>query len=290
MQKSDIIDDRIKVISNDNTPKKNSSIKIIKSPIRVMKKENPESSINLNKSKLLKNLPKNNFIENDKKINNIENSNLEIYKLEEENSKNNFLIKNIINYNSIDLEKNSIISPSENLNKNKNNNEMLDEKNLKERNQKYFLGNLTDLNDRDHIDVKIEISENSIEKGLESNLLKIETKVESNSNSKIRNIRDLKIDSNKNIIPPNNMNNFKEIYKKEIEKNDDLKAKYEDNLTNLDDLDYVKISNAKKKKEWKSWSLSEKELFYEAIANGANYTSLQKLFKNMNDVRYDIIS
>jgi hypothetical protein len=40
----------------------------------------------------------------------------------------------------------------------------------------------------------------------------------------------------------------------------------------------------KKKKDWKSWSLQEKELFYEAIANGGNYSSLQKLFKNMNDV------
>ena len=40
----------------------------------------------------------------------------------------------------------------------------------------------------------------------------------------------------------------------------------------------------KKKKEWKSWSSQEKELFYEAIANGVNYSSLQKLFKNMNNV------
>jgi len=41
---------------------------------------------------------------------------------------------------------------------------------------------------------------------------------------------------------------------------------------------------AKKKKDWKSWSLQEKELFYEAIAYGGNYSSLQKLFRNMNDV------
>jgi hypothetical protein len=39
-----------------------------------------------------------------------------------------------------------------------------------------------------------------------------------------------------------------------------------------------------KKKNWKSWSSQEKVLFYEAIANGANYSSLQKLFKNMNYV------
>jgi hypothetical protein len=43
-------------------------------------------------------------------------------------------------------------------------------------------------------------------------------------------------------------------------------------------------SYKKKKKDWKSWSSAEKELFYEAIANGGNYTSLQKLFKTMNDV------
>ena len=45
-------------------------------------------------------------------------------------------------------------------------------------------------------------------------------------------------------------------------------------------------NQVKRKKDWKSWSSTEKELFYEAIANGANYCSLQKLFKNMNDVNY----
>jgi len=44
----------------------------------------------------------------------------------------------------------------------------------------------------------------------------------------------------------------------------------------------------KKKKEWKSWSSQEKELFYEAIANGVNYSSLQKLFKNMNNVKFSL--
>ena len=41
---------------------------------------------------------------------------------------------------------------------------------------------------------------------------------------------------------------------------------------------------SKKKKEWKSWSPQEKILFYEIIANGGNYGSLQKLFKTVNDV------
>ena len=47
------------------------------------------------------------------------------------------------------------------------------------------------------------------------------------------------------------------------------------------------LSNLKENKEkrnWKSWSHQEKILFYEIIANGGNYSSLQKLFKKMNDV------
>ena len=40
----------------------------------------------------------------------------------------------------------------------------------------------------------------------------------------------------------------------------------------------------KRKKDWQSWSPQEKILFYEIIANGGNYSSLQKLFKTMNDV------
>ena len=47
------------------------------------------------------------------------------------------------------------------------------------------------------------------------------------------------------------------------------------------------LSNLKENKEkriWKSWSPQEKFLFYEIIANGGNYSSLQKLFKKINDV------
>lgn len=40
----------------------------------------------------------------------------------------------------------------------------------------------------------------------------------------------------------------------------------------------------KRKKDWRSWSSQEKIHFYEIIANGGNYSSLQKLFKTMNDV------
>ena len=45
------------------------------------------------------------------------------------------------------------------------------------------------------------------------------------------------------------------------------------------------LKEIKEKRNWKSWSSEEKILFYEIIANGGNYSSLQKLFKTMNDVR-----
>lgn len=50
------------------------------------------------------------------------------------------------------------------------------------------------------------------------------------------------------------------------------------------------LEQKKRKKEWKSWSLNEKLLFYEIIANGANHSSLQKLFKNMTDVNFQLFS
>jgi len=47
----------------------------------------------------------------------------------------------------------------------------------------------------------------------------------------------------------------------------------------------LKEKQPQRKKEWKSWSSQEKLMFYELIANGGNYSSLQKLFKTMNDVK-----
>ena len=49
------------------------------------------------------------------------------------------------------------------------------------------------------------------------------------------------------------------------------------------------LKEIKEKRNWKSWSPQEKILFYEIIANGGNYSSLQKLFKTMNDVRIFLI-
>ena len=48
------------------------------------------------------------------------------------------------------------------------------------------------------------------------------------------------------------------------------------------------LKEIKEKRNWKSWSPQEKILFYEIIANGGNYSSLQKLFKTMNDVSFFI--
>jgi hypothetical protein len=67
----------------------------------------------------------------------------------------------------------------------------------------------------------------------------------------------------------------------------------EDN-ENIEDIgseveEEVNEGTAKKKKDWNSWTLNEKLLFYQAIASGGNYTSLQKLFQNMNDVFFEKI-
>lgn len=78
----------------------------------------------------------------------------------------------------------------------------------------------------------------------------------------------------------------------EEKKNDKIE---EANITQADNIEQKNnmdepqnsLSNLKENKEkrnWKSWSLQEKILFYEIIANGGNYSSLQKLFKKMNDV------
>ena len=84
-----------------------------------------------------------------------------------------------------------------------------------------------------------------------------------------------------NDLTENNNNINKPIVNEE--KNNKEKNEIEINLqpnplTTKTDL------TSKKKKEWKSWSPQEKILFYEIIANGGNYGSLQKLFKTVNDV------
>ena len=56
--------------------------------------------------------------------------------------------------------------------------------------------------------------------------------------------------------------------------------------TNSKEKEKENLKEIKEKRNWKSWSPQEKILFYEIIANGGNYSSLQKLFKTMNDVRF----
>ena len=92
------------------------------------------------------------------------------------------------------------------------------------------------------------------------------------------------INDEKNVIEMNQQKEDNKIMENNPNKNND-------NILINPTHKQVKVENdmndeiqAKRKKDWKSWSSTEKELFYEAIANGANYCSLQKLFKNMNDV------
>jgi hypothetical protein len=112
---------------------------------------------------------------------------------------------------------------------------------------------------------------------------------EINSNKKNINF---KVDMNTKMIPPNNINIINNFISNKKIKNEENVSKFSisDNLDSQiehENSEYLKIN--KKKKEWKSWCLSEKELFYEAIANGVNYSSLQKLFKNMTNVNFFII-
>jgi hypothetical protein len=76
-----------------------------------------------------------------------------------------------------------------------------------------------------------------------------------------------------------------------IEKSDIVQVNNSEQKSNIDEVQNTS-SNAKENKEkrnWKSWSPQEKLLFYEIIANGGNYSSLQKLFKTMNDVSIYLI-
>ena len=75
-----------------------------------------------------------------------------------------------------------------------------------------------------------------------------------------------------------------------IEKANILQVNNREQKNNIEEVQNTS-SNTKENKEkrnWKSWSPQEKILFYEIIANGENYSSLQKLFKTMNDVSINI--
>jgi len=293
MQKSEIKEQRSRAKSQSNTPQKNSSLKIIKSPIRVIKKEN---SVDFNSQNNLKCLKKEQKIDElfdfNVNLNTNCNNNNRKNKYEKENSIKNLLIKKK-NNNIKNIENDLNINSSEIINKNQNYPTMKIDKNFKEKNNRK-LEDFTNIASKDFINeneekkIKANNNNNINNNKFDFNLnLKTSKKSVFNMHSKSENIKDLKIESNKKIIPPNNFDaDLNNKLNHDNTKNEDLLLKYEDNNSNLDEMHYIKISNSKKKKEWKSWSLSEKELFYEAIANGANYTSLQKLFKNMNDVIY----
>jgi hypothetical protein len=104
--------------------------------------------------------------------------------------------------------------------------------------------------------------------------------------------KSLKKDLTSKIIINDEKNVFDLTENKEDNKNmENIQSNINNNLHQntvtdhtINEVENIDENLTKKKKDWKSWSSTEKELFYEAIANGANYCSLQKLFKNMNDV------
>ena len=71
-----------------------------------------------------------------------------------------------------------------------------------------------------------------------------------------------------------------------IEKTNIIQPNNAEQKNNIDEAQNTSsnLKENKEKRNWKSWSPQEKILFYEIIANGGNYSSLQKLFKTMNDV------
>ena len=113
--------------------------------------------------------------------------------------------------------------------------------------------------------------------------IKTPKKIISKSNIKSEEIKNIKNNIiNKIDVPPyksNDNDNEKKIKEKENIIKQKENYKKEENQT-------IKEKQPQRKKEWKSWSSQEKLMFYELIANGGNYSSLQKLFKTMNDVKF----
>ena len=97
--------------------------------------------------------------------------------------------------------------------------------------------------------------------------------------------------SKNNIIKSKSPPLVEEKKNEKIEKTDILQANNSEQKTKIEEVQNTS-SNTKENKEkrnWKSWSPQEKILFYEIIANVENYSSLQKLFKTMNDVSINVI-
>ena len=143
----------------------------------------------------------------------------------------------------------------------------------KEQVNSFNINNIEEYNNKKEI--------NKIEKTLK---IKPQKKIISKSNIKTNESNNIKNNIlNKIDVPPFKVNEkeaSKMIKEKEI-----IKQKNEDNKNEEKESIIQKEKQPQRKKEWKSWSSQEKLMFYELIANGGNYSSLQKLFKTMNDVR-----
>ena len=97
--------------------------------------------------------------------------------------------------------------------------------------------------------------------------------------------------SQKNIIIKSKVPPLSEEKKSDkIEKINIIQPNNTEQKNNSDEVQNASsnLNENKEKRNWKSWSRQEKILFYEIIANGENYGSLQKLFKTMNDVSINI--
>ena len=86
--------------------------------------------------------------------------------------------------------------------------------------------------------------------------------------------------------PENERKETTEKEKKEVEQNEQNQIPQNIKTEMIEGIkeDKKAEETIPKKKDWSTWSTQEKILFYEIIANGGNYSSLQKLFKTMNYV------
>lgn len=114
----------------------------------------------------------------------------------------------------------------------------------------------------------------------DTNLENSEKKEEEQKNEPNKNIQtDIKIPEKHNYLPTDIQNIDNHIQDKnqipQIIKNPSQQNQL---------ISQNKTEPLNKKKDWSTWSTQEKIHFYEIIANGGNFTSLQKLFKTMNYV------
>ena len=130
------------------------------------------------------------------------------------------------------------------------------------------------------------IQKNKKQEKREEQKIDISDKLKSNlHNSLNQNLLPPQIDSNQlNEIHFEDKKNSKNklIQQKQYKNKPIILAEKENQIDS--EINKKEPDSISKKKDWSTWSTQEKILFYELIANGDNYSSLQKLFKTMNYV------